>query len=283
MSAINAARNAPFLLPQSQKAPQEHWLGRYQVAIVCGAAASLLTGYFGGWLLGVASAVIICLGKLLLDYCQTPSTAPLTNTAIPLPSLQSANQSYPLYQTNYQGADQMIRFFSCLGTDDHQRSLADILHWSNEQLEQSHNYIQRLFLNVQRSQSDQAAPLLTPAIQTEFLQGSNRNVLQHNLRQCFLRMLHFYGFIYEGGSVRRNADRQSPHSFNRRIEWLWINDAHNLLRVTRILHAVKALGLAAEGHAFLATLLELTTDPLYARHIPLLTRNLWTAALNSTQ
>lgn len=172
------------------------------------------------------------------------------------PVMTRSSAAYPIQTAAYTGSDRWIKFYLGLGPDDMGRTLPELLAQSNDAMENSHNYIQRLFFN-----RDGSTPILTHEIEYEFRSGPHRDVLKNNLRQAFVRMMHFYGFVYEGGSVRKNMDPTSPNSFENRKQWLWINGKHNYLRITRIITCLRMLGLGVEANAFYAALSSLYNDP----------------------
>jgi hypothetical protein len=134
------------------------------------------------------------------------------------------------------------------------RSLADIWAWDHDRLESIHNYIQVLFPNREPSMFNASAPMLDDATVAAFAQDE---VLRANLARSFDVMLCFYGLAYDEttDTVSRRAD------FPERAR-NWINSHnHNYLRITRILHCLRELGLDGQALAFLRCL-----EMIYAEH-----------------
>lgn len=76
--------------------------------------------------------------------------------------------------------------------DAHDRTLEQILSWSDVQLERCHNYIQMLFPLPEGSLFNWEAPVITPEVLIAF---RSRKELRDSLRRSFERMLNFYGFV----------------------------------------------------------------------------------------
>jgi hypothetical protein len=75
--------------------------------------------------------------------------------------------------------------------DTHNRSMEDILSWSDNELERSHNYIQTLFPVPEGSAFNYEAPIINREVMEAF---RSRSELRNRLRRAFERMLDFYGF-----------------------------------------------------------------------------------------
>ncbi|CAO2652515.1 Nn.00g007980.m01.CDS01 [Neocucurbitaria sp. VM-36] len=75
--------------------------------------------------------------------------------------------------------------------DARNRTLEEILSWSDSQLERCHNYIQMLFPLPEGSPFNWEAPVITRKVMLEF---RSRRELRDSLRTSFERMLEFYGF-----------------------------------------------------------------------------------------
>jgi hypothetical protein len=71
------------------------------------------------------------------------------------------------------------------------RTHEQILSWSNDRLEHSHNYIQMLFPLPEGSPFNWSAPIIDYDTMKAF---RARNELRQGLRESFERMLNFYGF-----------------------------------------------------------------------------------------
>lgn len=132
-----------------------------------------------------------------------------------------------------------------LGRDGRGRRVADVLAFSNEELEYTHDFIQWLFPLPTRSGAQPNAPILTPS-EIEAIRSDPRAV--ETIRQAVDRMLHFY----------REMDT-----------WLSWQD-HNHLRITRILQSVRLLvgpEAARRFHADILCLHKAAGAPINARSL----------------
>ncbi|KAF2735679.1 hypothetical protein EJ04DRAFT_511628 [Polyplosphaeria fusca] len=87
----------------------------------------------------------------------------------------------------------LIRFYDgqINAADAANRTLDDILGWSDQRLEQCHDYIQMLFPLPEGSPYNYQAPIIDREIFQAF---RSRPELQDRLRESFIRILDFYGF-----------------------------------------------------------------------------------------
>jgi hypothetical protein len=128
------------------------------------------------------------------------------------------------------------------------RTLAGILRWDDEWLEEVHDYIQWLFPTRQPSAVNPSAPLVTDATVAAFERDP---ALRARLRQALDRMLLFYGLRWSDGRIEIDDSR-----FPARAR-VWLRPAnHNHLRLTRIMESLATLGLPAEARALQRCLLE---------------------------
>ncbi len=135
----------------------------------------------------------------------------------------------------------LLDFYRGQGTDSEGRRLDAILAWSDDSLEEVHDFIQWLFPLPEPSRFNPDAPLLGPEEIRAF--GSDA-VLRGNLARSFARILAFLG-------LRRTADGavvEGPN-FRRRAGEVWAHPNHNWLRISRILRSLSLLGLADEARA----------------------------------
>lgn len=140
---------------------------------------------------------------------------------------------------------QLLSFYRCEGHDGQGRSLDAILAWSDDELEEVHDFIQWLFPLPEPSQYNPDAPLLTEGDIQVF---RSEPKLQVNLRRSFDRILEFLGLAWKDGSVVEGP------SFEVRRPEVWDFPNHNWLRITRILRSMRLLGLEAEAQALYAWL-----------------------------
>jgi hypothetical protein len=165
--------------------------------------------------------------------------------------------------------DPIVGFFAG-GTDDHGRTLADILSWDDGRLEAVHDYIQWLFPTRQPSAVNQSAPLVSDGTAAAFVDAV---VLRDRLRDALDRMLVFYG-------LRRSGERIAidPARFPARSR-VWLQPGnHNHLRLTRIMQSLASLGLHDEAIALQRCLLE-EVVPAHPEGVSGTTAGFWKAAV----
>jgi hypothetical protein len=166
----------------------------------------------------------------------------------------------------FVGAAAILDFYRG-GCDDEGRTLDEVLSWPDEELEAVHNFIQWLFPLPERSGANPGAPVLDEPTIEEFQRSPE---LQERLRQAFLRMMRFYGFVWRGGKILRAEDFAEKAQ-----NWLCPNN-HNHLRLTRILRSLCLLGLETEAQALFAALKEIYNG--HSGSITSRTFDFWTRA-----
>lgn len=134
----------------------------------------------------------------------------------------------------------LLEFYRGDAPDSEGRMFEEILKQDDDWLEYTHDYIQWLFPLREASRFNPDAPLLTDA-DIEAFQRSP--LLRGHLKKAFERMLRFYGFVWVGGVA------PSENYFEREKNWITPHN-HNFLRITRILTALKLLGLQREAVSF---------------------------------
>jgi hypothetical protein len=98
----------------------------------------------------------------------------------------------------------LLSFFEDTQGDYRGRKFSDILKWSDNELEASHDYIQTLFPLPEASQIVWNATIIDRRVFDAF---RARPELQGKLREAFMRMLSFYGLVWvegEGGECVRH-------------------------------------------------------------------------------
>jgi hypothetical protein len=140
----------------------------------------------------------------------------------------------------------LVRFYAGAAPDAQGRMIDEIWAWSDDALEEGHDFVQWLFPLPEPSAFVDDAPLLTRSDIDAFAQSPR---LRETLHRSFQRMLHFYGFVLEHGPRVEPAPDFAQKSAN----WLRRFD-HNYLRFTRILRALTLLGLRDDAVAFLVAL-----------------------------
>ena len=136
----------------------------------------------------------------------------------------------------------LVAFYREGARDDEGRTLAEILAWDDDRIEEIHDFIQWLFPLPERSGANPSAPTLDAEVIAAFRADSS---MRARLRQAFDRMMRFYGLQWDaaGTNLVRAAD------FRERADnWLRPMN-HNHLRITRILRSALLLGLEAESAA----------------------------------
>jgi hypothetical protein len=144
----------------------------------------------------------------------------------------------------------LSEFYRGTGLDTEGRTLAQMWAFSDEEMEDYHDFIQWLFPLREASRFNPDAPLLSDADVAAFRADPT---LRAQLLRSLDRFLDFLG-------LERREDRVGPGpSFAGRSE-VWTVPNHNWLRITRVLHSLRLLGLEAQGRALCACL-----DDLNAR------------------
>jgi hypothetical protein len=122
----------------------------------------------------------------------------------------------------------IVQFFEGSGRDHAGRSLSDMLSFSDRQLEELHDYCQWMFPNRDPSRFNPMAPLVTDEVAAEFGRSPE---LRSGLSAATDRIERFYRF-----------EDQRP--------WWVVPADHNHLRITRILLALRTLGLESRAADF---------------------------------
>lgn len=138
-----------------------------------------------------------------------------------------------------------LEFYTKNGKDDHDRTLDEILSYSDDQLERSHNIIQRLFPLNEPSMHDWTAPL---AGMQDFEELANDQKAKENILRAVLRFMKFYGIDL----VKQTFDDDKV------MEWVSPKN-HNYKRLTRMLHflnSVEMKGLADQIYEMLIKISE---------------------------
>ncbi len=136
----------------------------------------------------------------------------------------------------------IVHYYSGEGVDGRGRTLAETQGLNAARMEYYHDFIQWMFPIRQRSVYNPDAPTLSDEDVAAFLA---RPELQANLRNSFVVFLRFLGLELDEstGTVRESTDFPARSA-------VFAMPNHNWLRITRVLHSLKALGLEAECQAF---------------------------------
>jgi hypothetical protein len=143
----------------------------------------------------------------------------------------------------------LIAFYRDGARDDQGRTLAEILAWPDEDLEDIHDFIQWLFPLPEPSGANPSAPTLNADVIDAF---HATPVMRERLRHSLDRMLAFYGLAWDRQFSAPVIVR--ARNFRERADnWLRPMN-HNHLRLTRILRSTLLLGLEAESKALFEAL-----------------------------
>ena len=178
--------------------------------------------------------------------------------------LQRADRS-----TIPSGMSAILDFYKGSGGNSGGWRLQEILEWSDEELEEVHDFIQWLFPLPEHSQANPYAPLLDPATISAF---HNDEKLRRELRSSLDRMLLFYGFTRHQDSIF-----EGEHFRTRAANWLTPGN-HNHLRLTRMIRSLRILGLEVEAQALWKALQTVYQSEEGANSISQRTYNFWTRA-----
>lgn len=157
----------------------------------------------------------------------------------------------------------LLSFLRGTGVDAHGRRFEDIMEWDFRRLERSHDYIQWLFPTDEPSRFNVRAPVLTPDLVITLRKDP---AIVASIRRAFGKFCTFLGFELvlpvkkpQDADQPRMLVRQAPH-FHERFADCWevgftgIGFNHNWLRISRVLHCLRLVGLREEAAAFLSCL-----------------------------
>lgn len=133
----------------------------------------------------------------------------------------------------------LIDFYRGNATDSEGRFLREMWEWSDDELEEVHDFIQWMFPLTERSRYNPDALLLTSK---DIATCRHDEILQENLNRSFKRILEFFGF-----SVAEDGTIVEASHFSSRVPDVWAYPNHNWLRITRILKSLSLLGLTDEA------------------------------------
>jgi hypothetical protein len=145
----------------------------------------------------------------------------------------------------------LVEFYRGTTPDTEGRTLAEIWAFSDEEMEDVHDFIQWMFPLREPSQFNPDAPLVTDADMAEF---RGDPALRAALARSFERFLAFLGLSFDSGQVSEAADFASKDT-------VWRYPNHNWLRITRVLASTRMLGLEAQSLAFFAFLEKVRDRP----------------------
>ena len=149
----------------------------------------------------------------------------------------------------------LLAFYRGDAPDSRGRTLDQIWSWTDDRLEDVHDYIQWMFPLSVRSGANPAAPVLGPMTIQAF--GSSE-VLRERLERSLRVMLRFYGL--EETRMAGSLHIVRSERFGERAR-VWLSPGnHNHLRLTRIMTSLGELGLSAQARALWGCLSQITAD-----------------------
>jgi Opioid growth factor receptor (OGFr) conserved region len=148
-----------------------------------------------------------------------------------------------------EDTDLFLTFYLGTGTDHRGRILSQIVQKAERWLEETHDYIQRLFPLYVESQFNPNALLLTDEVRAAFTNPSHpdHRTLQRNFGVAIYRMLVFYEY---------SVSPVAPNEVSPTGEWRekadnWLSDGnHNFMRMTRMLRCMMLLGREQVARSF---------------------------------
>jgi len=144
----------------------------------------------------------------------------------------------------------LIEFYRGIGTDNAGRTLSQVWDFDDDAMEYHHDFIQWLFPLREPSQFNRHAPQLTESDIAEFRADPD---LRDRLLRSLDRFLLFLG-------LERTKNEIAPRpGFPTRSDILRIPN-HNWLRITRVLHCLRLLGIEDQGRKLLDCLEKLETE-----------------------
>lgn len=127
----------------------------------------------------------------------------------------------------------IVDFYQLLGTDTEGDTLIDMWHWSDEELEFCHSFIQWWFPLKEPSNFNPDAPILSEEDITCF---KNSDVMRTRLITSTYCFLEFMGLDWDKDYKVIKGD-----NWDAKID-MWKHINHNWLRVTRMLTSLRTLG-----------------------------------------
>lgn len=179
--------------------------------------------------------------------------------------LLTVEEAQKYQQACNQESMNFVKFFTRQENDYLGRSLWDLIHLDDNQLENQHNVIQILFPLFEPSHAVPDAPILTAEIVEEFRDNC---LAKYNLQRAFWRFIDFYGFD-QNTLVHDDSNNQ----------WLTPGD-HNYLRISRIISCMTILGLPSLSQVMYDAVTLVYNNPKYTDVIGSKTYQYWTEALN---
>jgi len=134
---------------------------------------------------------------------------------------------------------ELVEFYRGVGRGPRERTIEDIWSFGHDQLESVHDYIQWLFPTASPSRYHPTAPLLDEETMALFRGDVD---LRSRLLRSLEVMLSFFGLELQIRDEYAPGIGKAPDYRQRQSQWQGEMN-HNLLRLTRILEALRLLGL----------------------------------------
>lgn len=155
----------------------------------------------------------------------------------------------------------VINFFLGMALDSKKRSINDILAFNDQQIENTHDFIQYIFPTIERSNYNPNAPLISKNLKQLF---SENELVQENFCKTCQLFLHFCGFM-----CAKSTELFAPN-FG---ESFLSRPGHNLLRITRVLNSLNQIGKESCSHEIFLQIEKFNNT--YPNEIPKETYRIW--------
>lgn len=148
----------------------------------------------------------------------------------------------------------LLPFLKGTGVDCKDRTLDEILEWDFDRMEKVHDYVQWLFPTDESSKYNMRAPLLTVKLQQD---ARHDHEVRNGIRRGLVKFCSFLGLdLLDVPPVQI----QKAAHFSERAPVCWSGGMggrggnHNWLRISRVLHCLKLVGLDNEARALMECL-----------------------------
>jgi hypothetical protein len=175
---------------------------------------------------------------------------------------------------NDQKMSAIVEFYKGNSPDYNGRMITDIYHYTYEQLENVHDYIQWLFPLNKPSYFNKNVPILT---KEEIYELKSNEKIVENITISFKLLLNFYGFTFTD-NINDQVIVKSANFEDRIKSWMTISN-HNFQRISRILKFLKLMGMNSYAELFFIEL-KLLYDSKYKKIIGKYTYDYWNNAVN---
>lgn len=155
----------------------------------------------------------------------------------------------------------VINFFLGLELDSNSRTISDILSFNEQEIENTHDFIQYIFPTIEKSNYNPNAPLISENLKRLF---SENVVAQENFCKTCRLFLHFCGF----------KCLKSNELFTPVYEKSFLSrPSHNLLRISRVLNSLNQIGKKSCSREIFSQIE--TFNFLYPKVIPTSSYEIW--------